>query len=213
MSAEGVLVVVSGPSGVGKTTLCKNILTRMPGTMLSVSYTTRSPREGERDGVEYCFVDETGFQDLIREEAFVEWAEVHGHRYGTPKQPLLEALHKGVDVLLDIDVQGARQIMERLAGAVYVFVAPPSLDILGKRLCQRASEPLEEIQRRLRKASDEIARFQDYHYFVRNEELLHATKELESIILAERIRTDRFAPEWLVEKGLIEAVTMKKTAT
>ncbi len=213
MSTSGVLVVVSGPSGVGKSTLCKNIVTRVPGTTLSVSYTTRSPRPGEHEGVEYCFVDDTTFRDLIQEEAFVEWAEVYGRKYGTPKQPLVEALHKGIDVLLDIDAQGAKQIMERFAGAVYVFVAPPSLDVLRNRLCRRASDPPEEIQRRLHKASDEIANFKAYHYFVRNEELLQATKELESIILAERVKTNRLDPESLVENGLIEPVTMKKAAT
>ena len=213
MSANGVLVVVSGPSGVGKSTLCKNIVTRLPNTTLSVSYTTRSPRPGERDGVEYCFVDDATFQKLIREDAFVEWAEVYGRQYGTPKQPLLEALHKGIDVLLDIDAQGAKQIMERFAGAVYVFVAPPSLDVLRNRLLRRASDSPEEIQRRLQKASDEIANFRAYHYFVRNEELLQATKELESIILAERVKTNRLDPESLVENGLVEPMTMKKIAT
>lgn len=213
MSANGVLVVVSGPSGVGKSTLCKNIVTGLPNTTLSVSYTTRSPRPGEREGVEYCFVDDATFQQFIREDAFVEWAEVYGRQYGTPKQPLLEALHKGIDVLLDIDAQGAKQIMERFAGAVYVFVAPPSLDVLRNRLLRRASDSPEEIERRLRKASDEIANFRAYHYFVRNEELLQATKELESIILAERVKTNRLDPESLVENGLVEPMTMKKIAT
>lgn len=213
MSSNGVLVVVSGPSGVGKTTLCKNIVTQLPGTMFSVSYTTRSPRPGEREGVEYCFVDDARFQDLIREEAFVEWAEVYGHKYGTPKFALLEALQKGIDVLLEIDAQGARQIMDRFAGAVYVFVAPPSLDVLRKRLCRRALDAQEEIERRLHEANDEIASFKSYHYFVRNDELLQATKELESIILAERVKTSRLDPEWLVENGLVEPATMKKSAT
>ena len=213
MSADGVLVVVSGPSGVGKSTLCKNIVTRVPSTAFSVSYTTRSPRPSEQDGVEYCFVDEAKFQDLVQEDAFVEWAEVYGHKYGTPKQPLLDALHKGIDVLLDIDAQGAKQIMERFAGAVYVFVAPPSLDVLRKRACRRAADPPEEIERRLQQASDEIANFKAYHYFIRNEELLQATKELESIILAERVKTNRLDPESLVENGLIEPVTMKKMTT
>jgi len=213
MSADGVLVVVSGPSGVGKSTLCKNIVTRVPSTTLSVSYTTRTPRPGERDGVEYSFVDEATFQGLVQAEAFVEWAEVYGHKYGTPKQPLLAALQKGTDVLLDIDAQGARQIMERFAGAVYVFVAPPSLDVLRNRLCRRAKDTPEEIERRLHKASDEIANFKAYHYFVRNDELLQATKELESIILAERVKTNRLDPDVLVENGLVESMTMKKIAT
>ncbi len=213
MLDKGVLVVVSGPSGVGKSTLCKNIVTQVPNTMLSVSYTTRSPRLGEQDGVEYCFVEGAKFQDLIQEDAFVEWAEVYGHQYGTPKQPLLEFLHQGFDVLLDIDAQGAKQIMERFAGAVYVFVAPPSLEVLRKRLYRRASDAPEEIQRRLHKVSDEIVNFKAYHYFIRNEDLLQATKELESIIVAERVKTNRLDPEWLVDNGLVEHVTMKEIAT
>lgn len=216
MLRSGVLVVVSGPSGVGKTTLCKNIVTRLPSTAFSVSYTTRKPRPGEREGVEYFFVDDARFQDLIREEAFVEWAEVYGHKYGTPRQALLEALHKGIDLLLEIDAQGAKQIMERFAGAVYVFVAPPSLDVLRNRLCRRAEDSMEdqeEIERRLHEANDEIANFKAYHYFVRNDELLHATKELESIILAERVKTDRLDPDVLVENGLVESMTRKKIAT
>ncbi len=213
MPAKGILIVVSGPSGAGKSTLCKNIVTQVPGTTLSVSCTTRNPRPGEQDGLEYCFVEDAEFQNLIREEAFVEWAEVYGHKYGTPKRPLLEALHKGLDVLLDIDAQGARQIMERFPGAVYAFVAPPSLEVLRKRLYRRASDAQEEVRRRLYKASDEIANFKAYHYFIRNEDLLQATKELESIILAERVKTDRLAPEWLVESGLVEHVTIKESST
>lgn len=216
MLRNGVLVVVSGPSGVGKTTLCKNIVTRLPATAFSVSYTTRKPRPGEREGVEYFFVDDARFQDLVREEAFIEWAEVYGHKYGTPKQALLESLHKGINVLLEIDAQGAKQIMERFAGAVYVFVAPPSLDVLRKRLCRRAEDSMEdqeEIERRLHEASDEIANFKAYHYFVRNDELLQATKELESIILAERVKTDRLDPDVLVENGLVESMTRKKIVT
>lgn len=213
MPAKGVLVVVSGPSGAGKSTLCNRIVDQMPGTMLSVSCTTRSPRTGEQDGVEYWFVEEAKFHNLIREGAFIEWAEVYGHRYGTPKQPLVEALDQGIDVLLDIDVQGARQIMERFDGAVYVFVSPPSLDVLRTRLQQRASDAQEEIQRRLQKASEEIARFKTYNYFIRNEDLQQATKELASIILAERVRTDRLDPERLVENGLVQDVTMKEIAT
>ena len=213
MPAKGILIVVSGPSGAGKSTLCKNIVTQVPGTTLSVSCTTRNPRPGEQDGLEYCFVEDAEFQNLIGEEAFVEWAEVYGHKYGTPKRPLLEALHKGLDVLLDIDAQGARQIMERFPGAVYAFVAPPSLEVLRKRLYRRASDAQEEVRRRLYKASDEIANFKAYHYFIRNEDLLQAMKELEAIILAERVKTDRLAPEWLVESGLVEHVTIKESST
>ncbi len=204
MKRTGLLFVVSGPSGVGKSTLCKTMVARVPQTTLSVSCTTRNPRPGEQDGVDYRFTDEATFRKMIQEDEFVEWAEVYGNLYGTPKQQLDEAMEQGIDVLLDIDAQGARQIMKRFAGGVYVFVAPPSLEALRTRLYRRASDAPEDIQRRLKKASEEIANFRSYHYLIRNEELTHATKELESIILAERIKTDRLNTEWLREKGLIE---------
>ncbi len=210
---KGVSVVVSGPSGVGKSTLCNQIVAHVPRTMLSVSYTTRNPRPGEREGVEYCFVDDAQFQAMVREKAFVEWAEVYGHRYGTPTGPLLEAMNQGFDVLLDIDTQGARQIMEQFPGAVYVFVAPPSPAVLRTRLKSRASDAPEEIRRRLQRASEELANFKDYHYLIRNEDLPQATRELESVILAERVKTNRLDADWLADNGLLEQATMKEIAT
>ncbi len=213
MSSDGILVVVSGPSGVGKSTLCNTVMARMPQTMLSVSYTTRRPRPGEREGVEYCFVEEATFHAMVKEEAFVEWAAVYGQAYGTPKRPLVEAMRDGVSVLLDIDTQGAKQIMERFAGAVLVFVTPPSLGVLKQRLCDRAVDGPEAIQRRLRRASEEIAHLKDYHYLIRNEELPRAVKALESIILAERIRISRLDVNWLAESGLLEQSSMNGMAT
>ncbi len=213
MSRNGILVVVSGPSGVGKSTLCNTIVAHVPQTMLSVSCTTRPPRPGERDGVEYSFVEAVQFQAMIKDEAFVEWAEVYGHRYGTPKQPLVAAMKSGVNVLLDIDTQGAKQIMERFAGAVLVFVTPPSLDVLKQRLYRRALDGPEAIQRRLRRASEEITHFEGYHYLIRNEDLPQAIKELESILLAERVRVSRLNVNWLVDSGLLEPSAMKEIAT
>ncbi len=213
MSRNGVLVVVSGPSGVGKSTLCSQIVAHVPRTILSVSCTTRTPRLGERDGVEYHFVEAVQFQDMVKDDALVEWAEVYGHAYGTPKRPLVEAMQTGVNVLLDIDTQGAKQIMERFAGAVLVFVAPPSLEVLKQRLDRRSSDGEEAIQRRLRRASEEISHFEDYQYLIRNEELPQAVKELESIILAERVRISRLDVNWLVDHGLLEQSTMKEIAT
>ena len=213
MSRKGLLVVVSGPSGVGKSTLCNTIVAQVPQTMLSVSCTTRRPRSGEQEGVEYCFVETVQFQAMLKEDAFVEWAEVYGHSYGTPKQPMVAAMDSGVNVLLDIDTQGAKQIMERFAGAVSVFVTPPSLDVLNQRLCSRALDGPDAIQRRLRRASEEIAHFEDYHYLIQNEKIPQAVKELESIILAERVRISRLNVDWLVDSGLLEQSTMKEIAT
>jgi guanylate kinase len=213
MKRKGLLFVVSGPSGVGKSTLCKTMVARVPQTTLSVSWTTRNPRPGEQVGVDYCFTDQATFRGMIESNQFVEWAEVYGNLYGTPQQQLDESMTQGVDVLLDIDAQGARQIMKRFSGAVYVFVAPPSLDVLRTRLYRRASDTPEEITRRLQKASEEIANFRTYHYLIRNEQLSHASKELESIILAERVKTERLNTEWLREKGLIEANTVRENST
>ena len=213
MSSSGILVVVSGPSGVGKSTLCDTIVKHVPQTMLSVSCTTRPPRAGEQDGVEYRFVEAAQFQTMMREDAFVEWAEVYGYSYGTPKRPLAEAMERGVNVLLDIDTQGAKQIMERFAGAVLVFVTPPSIDVLKERLHCRALDGEDAIRRRLQRASEEIAHFEDYHYLIRNEHLPQAAKELESIILAERVRVSRLNVNWLADSGLLEQSSMKEIAT
>ena len=213
MSRKGLLVVVSGPSGVGKSTLCNTIVAHVPQTMLSVSCTTRPPRPGEQEDVEYSFVETARFQAMVKENAFAEWAEVYGHSYGTPKQPLVAAMNSGVNVLLDIDTQGAQQIMERFAEAVLVFVTPPSLGVLKQRLDSRALDGPDAIQRRLRKASEEIAHYEDYHYLIRNEKIPQAVKELESIILAERVRISRLNVDWLVDGGLLEQSTMKEIAT
>ena len=213
MIRKGLLFVVSGPSGVGKSTLCKTMVAEVPHTMLSVSYTTRQPRPGEQDGIDYCFIDEPRFREMIQRDQFVEWAEVYGNLYGTPQQQLDEAMSQGTDVLLDIDAQGARQIVKRFSGSVYVFVAPPSLEVLRTRLYGRASDSPDAIQRRLQCASEEIANFRSYHYLIRNEELTKATKELESIICAERVKTERLNTQWLSQKGLIKEPTIKENST
>ena len=213
MIRKGLLFVVSGPSGVGKSTLCKTMVDQVSQTMLSVSYTTRKSRRGEQDGVDYYFIDEPEFRAMIARDQFVEWAEVYGNLYGTPQQQLEEATNQGTDVLLDIDAQGACQIMKRFPGSVYVFVAPPSLEVLRLRLHGRASDSPDAIQHRLQGASEEIANFRSYHYLIRNEELSKATKELESIICAERVKTERLNTQWLKEKGLIQMPVMKQNST
>mgnify|MGYP001480590559 CR=1 FL=1 len=213
MIQKGLLFVVSGPSGVGKSTLCKTMVAQVPQTMLSVSFTTRGPRPDEQDGVDYCFIRESRFREMIQRDQFVEWAEVYGNLYGTPQRQLDEAMSQSTDVLLDIDAQGARQIMKRFPGAVYVFVTPPSLEALRTRLCGRALDSSDVIQRRLQSASEEIANFRSYHYLIRNEELTKATKELESIICAERVKTERLNTQWLRQKGLIEEPTIKENST
>ena len=203
MTRKGILVVVSGPSGVGKSTLCQTMTSMVAETTLSLSYTTRRPRPGERDGIDYCFVQEDRFREMIQNREFAEWAEIYGQLYGTPHSSLRQSMDSGVDVLLDIDAQGAREIMKRFSEAVYVFVVPPSLEALRARLVHRAGDSPDEIQRRLQKASEEIRNYKSYHYLIRNDDLARATKELESIIIAERVKTNRIGVGWLVEKKLL----------
>jgi guanylate kinase len=204
MERKGLLVVVSGPSGVGKSTLCKTMIAKVPDTTLSVSYTTRSPRPGEQEGVDYQFVEEETFRQMTERQEFVEWALVYGHLYGTPQNQLVQAMEQGMDVLLDIDAQGARQIMKRFTDAIYVFVVPPSLETLRTRLLRRAGDTEKEVERRFQRASEEITNYKLYHYLIRNDDLSRATHELESIILAERVKTTRIQESWLGEKGLLQ---------
>ena len=154
---KGMLLVISGPSGAGKGTLYGKLLRDDPTMTFSVSYATRSPRPGEVDGRDYYFVDEEKFQRMVAEDGFLEYAAVHGHHYGTPRQPVMEALANGQNVMLDIDPQGALQVMERMPGCVSVFILPPSFAELRRRLEGRHTEQREEIERRLHNARGEVA--------------------------------------------------------
>ena len=200
MERRGVLFVVSAPSGAGKTTLCKELAARVSSLKHSISYTTRAPRPGELDGREYFFVDARYFQSLIERNEFAEWAQVYGQRYGTPRTPLVEMMDKGIDVLLEIDVQGARQIKKAFEDAVYVYILPPSIDALRLRLEQRGGDSPEEIQRRLQKVREEMWSYREYDYIVKNDDMTKAIKELEAIVLSERIKTKRVDVQWLEEK-------------
>lgn len=194
---KGLLYVVSAPSGAGKTTLCKEVAANIPGLWSSVSYTTRRPRPGEQDGREYRFVEDVVFQDMVQRNEFVEWAPVYGHSYGTPRAPLEDKMNSGVGVLLEIDAQGAMQIKRKYPDAVYIYILPPSLDVLQARLMQRGSDAPEEVQRRLQKAREEVWSYREYYYIIKNDDFKQAYKELESIILAERVRTTRLDMGWL----------------
>ncbi len=202
---NGVLFVVSAPSGAGKTTLCKELVARVPGLCHSVSYTTRKPRPGEEHGREYFFVEEAMFRDMIQRNEFAEWAPVYGHLYGTPRQALLDRMSRGIDVLLEIDSQGALQIKKRFEDGVYIYIMPPSLDTLRQRLEKRSGDSPDEIQRRLQKARDEVWHYREYGYIVRNEDLPQALKDLESIVLAERCKTRLVDLAWLEEKFIRES--------
>lgn len=204
MERRGLLFVVSAPSGAGKTTLCKELVSVVPGLRQSISYTTRKPRPGEVQGRDYFFVDETTFQDMAQRNEFAEWAPVYGHFYGTPRNAVIEMMEKGIDVLLEIDVQGALQMKKKFGDGIYIYILPPSIEVLRTRLLQRGADGPEEIQRRLQKAREEVWSYREYYYIVRNEDMKQALKELEAIVLAERIKTKRLDMAWLEENFIRE---------
>ncbi len=187
---KGIIFVVSAPSGTGKTTLCREIVKRVKGINLSISCTVREPREGEKNGKDYYFVSEEEFRRLEEEGAFIEWAVVHGKKYGTPLAPLISQINKGEDVILNIDPQGARKIREKISDAVFIFVLPPSMEILMKRLKDRGTKK-EDIELRMKNAEEEIKNALWYDYIIINDELGNAIEILKSIIAAERSRKER----------------------
>ncbi|MDR3087954.1 MAG: guanylate kinase [Azoarcus sp.] len=184
----GTLFTVTAPSGAGKTTLVHKLLLRDPGLRLSVSFTTRSPREGEQDGREYHFIDTGRFQAMREAGEFVEWAEVHGNYYGTSRAWLNGELEQGRDTVLEIDWQGARQVREAFPETVSVFVLPPSLDELEHRLRGRGADSEEIIARRLWAAHGEMRHVHEFAYVIINERLPDAVEELAMIVRASRLR-------------------------
>jgi guanylate kinase len=189
-----LLIVVSAPSGAGKTSLCRELVRRMPGIAHSISYTTRAPRTHEVVGRDYHFVDEATFHRMVQAEDFAEWATVHGHLYGTSRHLLEICFAAGQDVILDIDTQGAAHLRRAYPEGVFVFVLPPSWDQLEQRLRARQSDAPEEIERRLRKARDEMKVFSEYAYVIINDVLERAVGDLCAIVAAERCRSARLHP-------------------
>lgn len=194
---KGSLFVVSAPSGAGKTSLCQKLCETLPGIRYSVSYTTRAPRPGEIDDVHYTFVDAAAFRAMAAAGEFVEWAEVHGNFYGTSRRRIEELLQAGTDVILDIDVQGARQIRRSLPGCLLLFILPPSMEVLKQRLTGRMSDTAAVIERRLRNALAEIAEYKNYDYVIINDLFDEALRDLSSIVLAERVRVTKIDQEWI----------------
>lgn len=198
---RGLLIVVSSPSGAGKTTLCRRLIEEFPDIVFSVSYTTRAQRRGEEEGVDYHFVDRTAFDAMVEKEEFAEWAEVHGNRYGTTVEAVQQALEGGRHVLFDIDYQGGRQIKASFEReALLVFVLPPSLAELERRLRQRATDEPDVIERRLAKARDELGQYGIYQYLIVNDELPRAYDRLRAIYLAAQCNIDRVG---YVAEGLV----------
>jgi guanylate kinase len=188
---RGTLVVVSAPSGAGKTTLCHEVRSLVPELYYSVSYTTRAPRPGEAEGTDFFFVSEGQFTAMRARDEFAEWAQVHGHHYGTPAKALESALNRGLDVLLDIDTHGARQLRQRYPEAVSVFIMAPSMAELEARLRERKSDSADDIARRMSRAREEIAAWRQYDYLIINRDVKDAVDQLATIIQAERCRTSR----------------------
>ena len=192
---KGMLLVISGPSGAGTGTLVAKLLDQDPSFAFSVSVTTRGRRENEIEDVHYHFISEAEYDKLLSEDAFLEHASVHGHRYGTLKSEVYERIDRGQNVLLDIDPQGARAVMEKEKNCVSVFILPPSYHDLKVRLHTRNTENEEEIQRRLNNARGEIAQMGKYRYLVVNDELETAYEQLVSIVRAEKQNSVRYFPE------------------
>jgi guanylate kinase len=193
VTRRGTLFVVSAPSGAGKTTLCREMRHRVPGLSYSISVTTRAPRAGEIHGVDFEFVDEVRFRELLAKEEFAEHAVVHGHLYGTRASTLERALAAGIDVLLDIDTQGAMQLKAHSPEAVLIFIVAPSMAELEQRLRERRSEPGSAIATRLERARHEVTLWRRYDYLIVNRDVKEAMEQLESIIQAERCRVARLA--------------------
>lgn len=198
MSNDGKLFILSAPSGTGKTSLANRVLHELPQLRFSVSHTTRKPRSGERHGVEYFFVNEAHFEEMIGRDEFLEHAFVYGHYYGTSKAFVEAELSRGHDVLLDIDVQGALKVKAQMPRALMVFVLPPSYAVLSDRLRKRGLDDPEVIESRLQIARDEIRFVDRYDYVIINDVIEKAVDELKSIVLSQRCQLDR--QRELVEK-------------
>ncbi len=194
---KGRLFIVSAPSGSGKTTLCKRLVSVLPDLHFSISYTTRLPRPGEINEVDYFFVSREKFVSMIEKGEFIEWAEVYDELYGTSKEFLDKLVNAGKDVILDIDVQGAMQIKNKIKGGIFIFVLPPSLEILIERLKKRSTESPDLIEKRVNRAISEIQNYVVYDYVIINDIFEEALNELKSIVICQRAKTEMINPKWI----------------
>ncbi len=202
MIQKGICFILSSPSGGGKTTLIRKMLKLFPDMRHSISYTTRPPRNDVRDQTDYHFISEESFASMIERNEFLEWAIVHGFHYGTSRQDLSKLLDAGYNVLLDIDVKGSLKLMQEFKEAVFIFIVPPSIQVLEKRLRQRRSESDDILSRRLKNAIKEVTAYFHYDYIVINDALEDAIAGLKAIITAEHLKANRDGVQLMMMKWL-----------
>jgi guanylate kinase len=190
MNHKGLLIIVSGPSGAGKGTICKELIQRDDSIVVSVSATTRAPRNAEVDGKSYHFITKQMFESMIENGGFLEYAEVYDNYYGTPKDFVIEKITNGENVLLEIDIQGALQVKQKYPEGIFVFVLPPSMETLKNRIVGRGSETPESLEKRMSSAYQEIEQIKNYDYFIVNDTVEHSTDVLQAIITAEKCRVN-----------------------
>ena len=201
---KGLLIVLSGPSGAGKGTICKALMEKEKDLKLSISATTRQPRSGEIEGKNYFFKSEEEFEKMIENDSFLEWAKVYGHYYGTPKDFVLKNLDEGNDVVLEIDIQGALKIKEKFPEGIFIFILPPSMEELKNRIKKRGTETEEEIIKRFKSAYEELNYVSRYNYVVINDSVEEAVEKIKAIIIAEKCRVDRNKDLYLeIKEGLV----------
>ena len=201
--SQGLLIVVSGPSGAGKGTVCKAYRERRPDTQLSISATTRAPRPGEIDGVNYFFKTTESFEKMIENGDFLEYAEVYGQYYGTPKKYVRDNMMKGRDIILEIDIQGALAVKDKCEEGVFVFIVPPSMEELKRRIVTRGTETKEEVLRRFQKSYEELNFIKRYNYVIINDTVDAAVDKMDAIVTAEKCRVSRLK-DWSIPEIIKE---------
>src|SRR5690554_4706619 len=202
MMSKGLLIVLSGPSGVGKGTVCTSLRKCNPDIVYSVSATTRSPREGEREGINYFYKSQDQFRQMIEHDELLEWAEYVGNYYGTPRSFVNETIHNGNDIILEIEVKGALQVKERFPQGVFIFLLPPSLEELKSRITNRGTESEDSIRNRMDVAVEELKLLEQYDYAVVNDKISSACDRIQAIITAEHSKRERMLPQvqkWIAE--------------